>query len=82
MLLQGKTAVISGAASRRGIGLATARLFALQPDMDDEMVTAISERYIELYEKVTGLSFNKTDYQAAPFRIEENINAWLKKSGI
>ena len=28
MLLQGKTAAISGAASRRGIGLATARLFA------------------------------------------------------
>lgn len=30
MLLQGKTAVISGAASRRGIGLATARAFAAQ----------------------------------------------------
>ncbi len=30
MLLQGKIAVISGAASRRGIGLATARLFAAQ----------------------------------------------------
>lgn len=30
MLLQGKTAVISGAASRRGIGLATARAFAEQ----------------------------------------------------
>jgi NAD(P)-dependent dehydrogenase (short-subunit alcohol dehydrogenase family) len=28
LLLQGKTAVISGAASRRGIGLATAKLFA------------------------------------------------------
>ncbi len=28
MILQGKTAVISGAASRRGIGLATARMFA------------------------------------------------------
>lgn len=28
MLLTGKTAVISGAASQRGIGLATARLFA------------------------------------------------------
>lgn len=28
MLLEGRTAVISGAASRRGIGLATARLFA------------------------------------------------------
>ena len=30
MLLTGKTAIISGAASRRGIGLATARLFADQ----------------------------------------------------
>ena len=30
MLLQGKTAVISGAASKRGIGLATARIFAGQ----------------------------------------------------
>ncbi len=30
MLLEGKTAVISGAASARGIGLATARLFAQQ----------------------------------------------------
>jgi len=30
MLLKGKTAVISGAASKRGIGLATARLFAEQ----------------------------------------------------
>lgn len=30
MILKGKTAVISGAASRRGIGLATARLFAEQ----------------------------------------------------
>ena len=28
MLLEGKTAVISGAASPRGIGFATARLFA------------------------------------------------------
>ncbi|MBX2855016.1 MAG: SDR family oxidoreductase [Rhodobacteraceae bacterium] len=30
MILQGKTAIISGAASKRGIGLATARLFAEQ----------------------------------------------------
>lgn len=51
------------------------------PEMDDEMTTRISERYIELYERVTGLSFVKTDYNGAPFRIEENINAWLKKSG-
>ena len=30
MLLSGKTAIISGAASRRGIGLATARRFAAE----------------------------------------------------
>jgi len=30
LLLKGKTAIVSGAASRRGIGLATARLFAAQ----------------------------------------------------
>ena len=32
MLLQGQTAAISGAASARGIGLATAKLFAA-PEM-------------------------------------------------
>ena len=31
------------------------------PKMTDEIVNMISERYIELYEKVTGLSFNKAD---------------------
>jgi phosphoribosylaminoimidazole-succinocarboxamide synthase len=30
------------------------------PEMTDEIVTMISDRYIELYEKVTGLPFNKT----------------------
>lgn len=29
------------------------------PEMSDDIVAMISERYIELYEKVTGLSFNK-----------------------
>ena len=31
------------------------------PEMTDEIVAMISERYIELYEKVTGLSFNKQE---------------------
>ena len=31
------------------------------PEMTDEIVKMISERYIELYEKVTGLSFNKAN---------------------
>ena len=49
MLLNGKTAVISGAASRAGIGLATARLFASQGarvailDLDEEAASAAAQ---------------------------------------
>ena len=65
MLLQGKTAVISGAASRRGIGLATARLFALQGakvailDLDlnaaHEAATSLGDGHIGLRCDVTDL---------------------------
>lgn len=49
------------------------------PLMDDERVDAISKRYIELYEKVTGLTFEKEDiaddqtYQAI-CRFLETVN--------
>lgn len=36
------------------------------PDMDDDIVTMISERYIELYENITGLKFNKKDISIDP----------------
>lgn len=42
------------------------------PEMTDEIVEMISDRYIELYEKVSGLSFNKKDTGTAP---EEEIRA-------
>ncbi|BDD04188.1 phosphoribosylaminoimidazolesuccinocarboxamide synthase [Aureibacter tunicatorum] len=43
------------------------------PEMTDEIVVNISERYIELYEKVTGESFQKQDYSDALGRIERNV---------
>ncbi|MEZ4798300.1 MAG: phosphoribosylaminoimidazolesuccinocarboxamide synthase [Flavobacteriales bacterium] len=43
------------------------------PVMSDEFVNQVSARYIELYEKVTGLTFEKQDYNGALQRIERNI---------
>ena len=43
------------------------------PAMTDEIITNISERYIELYEQVTGLAFERQNYENAQKRIEESI---------
>lgn len=43
------------------------------PEMDDERVTLISERYIELYEKVAGKSFVKASQENITDRIYRNI---------
>jgi phosphoribosylaminoimidazole-succinocarboxamide synthase len=47
------------------------------PFMPDEFVAEISERYIELYEKITGDKFVKHDGENVPARIEKNILAFL-----
>ena len=49
------------------------------PEMTDEFVNSITDRYIELYEHITGDKFvreQSTDDIAA--RIERNVNAWLQ----
>ena len=43
------------------------------PEMTDEVVSGISERYIELYEVFTGKPFVKQDYSNALKRIEERL---------
>lgn len=48
------------------------------PDMSDDFVNQVSERYIELYEKITGEKFVKTDISNVPERIEKNCLAFLK----
>lgn len=47
------------------------------PKMTPEVVNAISERYIELYEKVTGEKFTKTEDTSLE-RIEQNIIKRIK----
>ncbi|MCP4120641.1 MAG: phosphoribosylaminoimidazolesuccinocarboxamide synthase [Bacteroidetes bacterium] len=47
------------------------------PDMSDELVESVSERYIELYEKITGSRFVKAPQENIESRIEQNILAAL-----
>ena len=49
------------------------------PEMSDEFVSEVSERYIELYEKITGDIFEKADISDIPDRIERNVNKFLKE---
>jgi phosphoribosylaminoimidazole-succinocarboxamide synthase len=48
------------------------------PEMSDEFINEVSDRYIELYEKITGEKFNRTDISNVPERIEKNCLAYLK----
>lgn len=47
------------------------------PDMDDAWIAQVSNRYIELYEKVTGKSFVHSETANIYQRIEENIRRSL-----
>jgi phosphoribosylaminoimidazole-succinocarboxamide synthase len=49
------------------------------PEMSDAYVHSVSERYIELYEKVTGKIFQRADVNAVVKRVEENILTYLSK---
>jgi phosphoribosylaminoimidazole-succinocarboxamide synthase len=49
------------------------------PDMPDAFVTEVSERYIELYEKITGEKFEKADTTSIEKRILKNINDFISK---
>jgi len=45
----------------------------LMPDMPDSFVAQVSERYIELYENITGENFQKHDQHDLLKRIENNV---------
>ena len=49
------------------------------PEMTDEKIEEISNRYIELYEKVTGEKFVKDLTEDIIQRVENNVNSFLKK---
>lgn len=48
------------------------------PEMSDDFVNSVSERYIELYEKVTGEKFEKVPSETVIGRIEKNVVDYLK----
>lgn len=49
------------------------------PEMSDEYVTSVSERYIELYEMIVGEPFVKADVSEIPIRVKENVESFLKE---
>ena len=51
----------------------------VMPDMPDDFVNQVSDRYIELYEIITGERFHKVDYSNVIGRIKNNIDKFLKE---
>ena len=49
------------------------------PEMPDEFVKEVSDRYIELYENITGETFVKADTNNLETRIQENISQFLAR---
>ena len=45
------------------------------PEMTPEVVAGITDRYIELYEHITGEKFEKVEYSGAS--MEANVKAWI-----
>ena len=52
------------------------------PEMTDEIVDSISNRYIELYEHITGEKFIKSDTTTILQRVENNILKFLNDQPI
>ncbi len=52
-----------------------------QPDMSDDFIETVTNRYIELYEHITGMKFEKADYSSVEKRIEKNVNDYLAEVG-
>jgi|TARA_B110000305_G_scaffold241835_1_gene317803 phosphoribosylaminoimidazole-succinocarboxamide synthase len=50
------------------------------PEMDDAKMIEISDRYIELYEQITGEKFVKADVSSVPERIEKNVLTFLENN--
>ena len=51
----------------------------LVPDMTDDYIKSVSERYIELYENITGEVFMKADVSNIKERINTNVLNYLKQ---
>ena len=50
------------------------------PEMTDQYVDSVSDRYIELYENIVGEKFIKADNSDIGNRIRKNINDYLESN--
>jgi len=50
----------------------------IMPDMPDDFVNLVSERYIELYEVISGKKFDRAEASDVNARIERNVTEYLK----
>jgi phosphoribosylaminoimidazole-succinocarboxamide synthase len=50
----------------------------VMPEIPDEFVQEVTDRYIELYENITGEDFIRGDYSETMRRIEDNVNNFLE----
>ena len=48
------------------------------PEMSDDYINGVSDRYIELFEKITGSNFIKADVTNIEKRIMNNVENYLK----
>jgi phosphoribosylaminoimidazole-succinocarboxamide synthase len=49
----------------------------VMPEMPDEFVTVVTDRYIELYEKIVGRKFEKSDTTNISGRIQKNVDRFI-----
>ena len=49
------------------------------PMMDEQFISEISERYIELYEHITGEQFIRQEYEEAEVRVFANVQKFLRQ---
>jgi phosphoribosylaminoimidazole-succinocarboxamide synthase len=50
----------------------------VMPEITDEYAMSVSDRYIELYEHITGERFDKAQEEGdIAERIEKNVSSWL-----
>lgn len=53
----------------------------VMPEMPDEFVDVVTDRYIELFERITGKAFEKADTSNITKRIESNVARFLIEKG-
>jgi phosphoribosylaminoimidazole-succinocarboxamide synthase len=53
----------------------------VMPDMPDEFVDVVTDRYVELFERITGTTFEKADTSNINKRIEANVARFLIEKG-